>query len=159
MRLYTFVFLILLGGVISSNTCNKSNLKHSALSNSDTVLFHHRSYCYGRCPVYKILLTGDGKLHYEAIANNADTGHFESTDNLDNWQSFISEAKSLGYFNLKERYDNSGIQDLPMKTTAMRGEHGLKWVYDRYQGPAMMDKLYDRIDTLIAHTHWNLIEN
>lgn len=159
MRLFTLVILILAAGMMSSSTCKNATLQKATLTSSDTVFFHHRSYCYGRCKVYKLLITGDGTAHYEAIANNETTGLFECARQGETWKEFITDATSMGYFNLDERYDNPGITDLPMKTTAIRGENGLKWLYDRYRGPAMMDKLYERIDTLIAQTTWTPKQN
>jgi hypothetical protein len=154
MRLVTLAILTLIAGLISSSTCKNASGQKVSIAATDTVFFHHRSYCYGRCKVYKLLITGDGTAHYEAIANNETMGLFECRNQGDKWKEFISDATSMGYFNLNERYDNTGISDLPMKTTAMRGEHGLKWLYDRYRGPAMMDKLYERMDTIIAQTQW-----
>ena len=154
MRLIMLAILTLIAGMISSSTCKNAAPKENTVTAADTIFYHHRSYCYGRCKVYTLLIMGDGTAHYEAIANNETTGLFECRDQADTWKEFIADATSMGYFNLNERYDNTGITDLPMKTTAMRGEKGLKWLYDRYRGPAMMDELYERIDAIITQTQW-----
>ena len=69
----------------------------------------------------------------------------------ENITALMELAEDMGYFQLKDVYDNRFVTDLPATITEIDG----KRVMNRYEGPDL-SRLYNQLDTLIENTPWNL---
>jgi hypothetical protein len=71
---------------------------------ADTLIFLHRGACEHRCPVYNIVIFSDGTAIFDGRSYVRRRDVIRTRIGLDATRSLIDEAKTLGFFDLKERY-------------------------------------------------------
>jgi hypothetical protein len=62
--------------------------------------------CYGRCPVYEIMLDQVGNFYYDGRGNVALGGKHELTTNADDVRALYDKLLDLGFLRLREKYEN-----------------------------------------------------
>ncbi|MFN0030786.1 MAG: DUF6438 domain-containing protein [Flavobacteriales bacterium] len=121
----------------------------------DSVLLtYQRTPCFGMCPTFNLTVNQSGLATYEGRNFTDRIGLYQSQWDATALQSVTTMADSIGYFGLDEKYDNEKVTDLPTIHTAILKNGKLKKVANRYKGPKSLQKLYDQLDTLIAHATW-----
>lgn len=90
----------------SSGNTNQSNI----LKNSIKITMS-RTACFGACPIYYLEIDGDGKVIYRGYKNVDVIGVRISFIPVDKARILVNQFNSLGYFNLKDRYDEASITE------------------------------------------------
>ncbi len=120
----------------------------------DTFFYYQRGACYGMCPIFNLTIFTDGQAIYEGKNFVDRIGFYRTTMDETVLQKITKSAMSIGYFSLEEEYDNPHITDIPTTKTALRSEYTLKWVTNRYKGPASLKIFYNEVDSIIGHQTW-----
>ncbi len=115
-----------------------------------------RTFCFGTCPVYIFKINNDGTASYEGIRNVKKLGTYSSKVTPAQMNSLIQIAKSIRFLELKAKYDNEMVTDLPSTTTSIVIDGKRKEVMRRYQFPQEIKKLEDAFDELIESLNWKL---
>ena len=113
---------------------------------SDVKITLERTACFGTCPIYSLVISGDGNVTYEGK-------RFVKTLGVQTYQIPVSDVEELvalvyqkNYFSLKDRYEFSAT-DLPTVITTVRVEDEIKTV-ENYggAGPAQLHEIERKID-------------
>lgn len=115
-----------------------------------------RTFCFGTCPVYVFKINNDGTASYEGVRNVKRMGTYSAKVTPAQMNKLIEVAKSIGYMDFKDKYDNESITDLPSTTTSIVIDGKRKEVMRRYQFPKEIKVLEDAFDVLIETLDWKL---
>jgi hypothetical protein len=77
-----------------------------------------RTACFGTCPIYKLVVYGDGRVEYEGERFVAVTGSQSSTISPDQVRDLVAAFEQADYFNLKDDY-TAPVTDLPTTITSV----------------------------------------
>ncbi len=120
----------------------------------DTFFYYQRGACYGMCPIFNLTIYNDGHAIYEGKNFVDRIGIYRTTMDEAVLQKVTQAAESIGYFSFEDIYDNPHITDIPTTKTALRKDYKLKWVTNRYKGPAGLKVFYNEIDSIIEQHNW-----
>lgn len=123
----------------------------AAVSPTDTLVYYRRTPCFGRCPSFELIVYRNRTARYDGQNFVNRIGKYTGKVSEENITVLMELAEDMGYFQLKDVYDNRFITDLPATITEIDG----KRVMNRYEGPDL-SRLYNQLDTLIENTPWNL---
>jgi hypothetical protein len=121
-------------------------------------IFYERTPCFGTCPHFEFKAFASGKCNYIGLRFADREGHFEASASPKNVQGIISLAKQIGFFEMKDFYDDRMVTDLPSTTVELTSEGISKSVLNRYKGPEEIKELYEKLDDLIDSLDWKSIE-
>lgn len=121
---------------------------------NDTMLYYSRGACFGMCPIFELTVMKDGRAVYLGKNHVDRIGRYQAMVSYTDVQQVLSKANEIGYFDLKEVYDNENVHDLPNIITGIAHEGHLHRVRNRYKGPAALRNLYTQLDTLIERQSW-----
>ena len=113
-----------------------------------------RGACFGRCPVYRIKVFNSGFVLYDAIKWTPQEGLFSTRLSTDEMRSIAEEAKRIGYFEMDDVYDNTGVSDLAANITKVNAYGHVKKIKNRYNGPAELRSFERFIDSVFVNTEW-----
>ena len=128
----------------------------------DSVITLERHTCESHCPVYRVVLFGDGTVIYYGEYYVRRTGVVPSHIDPELFRSLIASAERIGYFSLKSEYGYHGtndcdyrIPDAPIVSTSVTAgskSHGIIH-HHRCGGPipAQLSKFEDEIEK-VANT-------
>jgi uncharacterized protein DUF6438 len=116
-----------------------------------------RSGCYGRCPVYKIEIHGDGTVLYDGTINVAHKGRHTAKLSHESLVELVDFFRKANYFSLNDRYA-SGITDNPTYETSLSFDGASKSVVD-YVGqkvgmPSTVSDVEAAIDRISGASSW-----
>ena len=103
----------------------------------EIILKFEKTACFGKCPVYSVLIFSNGTVSYEGRANVDKIGIFESFVNDSFVFTVFQEAEKIDFFNLKKQYPNGDdqIPDLPKTITFLKkGKKELE-IVNTYEAP------------------------
>jgi hypothetical protein len=116
-----------------------------------------KTMCFGTCPSYNFEVLSDGhatltvgRFAEDALGRALAHGNYTGTMDLNLIDQIVIKAKSLDYFSLKEKYDDSNLMDLPAAISTIEGHY----VYNRYNGPDL-DELYLLIERSMSTVDWH----
>lgn len=112
-----------------------------------------KTYCYGKCPVYKMTIYSDGKAVLEGKSNIEMTGVWETQLTKEELEKFILTAEKINYFDLEDKYD-SPITDLPSTTTSIVIDGKRKEVYRRADYPQRILVFEEVFTDLLTNKKW-----
>ena len=122
----------------------------------ELVVTLQKTPCYGECPVYNFQVLDDGRatlsvgrITSEKFGLNLKEGDYEGTISSEKIQEIIDLAESVDYHNLKVKYDDEKVMDLPASISSIEGYK----VFNRFEGPNL-DPLYSLIEKTMAETMW-----
>jgi hypothetical protein len=124
---------------------------------SDVVITLERTMCYGTCPVYKLVVRGNGVLSYDGEYFVKVTGHQTATVSEAQIRDLLSEFKKAHYFALKDSYDSYDCTCMPDTITSLSVGGRTKRVF-HYHGdcsaPKRLTRLEDAIDRIVDTGRW-----
>lgn len=124
-------------------------------ADEDTLLLSfERTACYGRCPIYKIKAYKSGFTTFEGLNFTEKLGFFASRIELSELERLYEEAESIGYFEMKDKYDKEGVTDLP-SVISMIDMHGKKKrIVARLDVPQQLQDFHQEIDDTFDQLSW-----
>lgn len=119
-----------------------------------------RTACFGKCPVYQVQFFADGRIVYEGKRNVDFIGWYEGRISNEKVAEILKQAKQIGYFNLSNKYPNSGpeIVDLPSTVTFIKMDEQEKTVVDRHDSPLHLQRFERYMDDMIKGIKLDKIE-
>lgn len=123
------------------------------------VIEYRRTPCFGTCPIFNFKVYEGGLAMYEGKNFVDMIGNYEAQVSKEQIAEIVAVAKSIGFFEMKEVYDNDGVTDLPSVYVSVASDKGLKQVKSRYQGPKELKTLTEKMDVLIKELDWKLMSN
>lgn len=159
-KLFTTVIILLSFLVIScknkekiSKVQNNSNSTTTAkkVTKKEDSLFAYieRTPCHGTCPTYKISIYKSGYAIYQGIRFVKNVGTYEAFISQKKLADLKSEALKIKYFDLKDKYVNPGITDLPSMIITLNFDGQKKTVVSEYSPPESIVSFGKYFDSLM----------
>ncbi|MGB1040795.1 MAG: DUF6438 domain-containing protein [Flavobacteriales bacterium] len=111
-----------------------------------------RSVCFGTCPAFEAKIFGNGIVVYEGIKNVKRLGKYKGKISVDEINRFMLTASKLGFFKLKDKYDNPNVTDLPTAVTFLNYNGKKKKVICRFECDEAVQKINKMFDELLDKT-------
>ena len=111
-----------------------------------------RSVCFGTCPAFEAKIFGNGIVVYEGIKNVKRIGKYKGKISVDEINRFMLTASKLGFFKLKDKYDNPNVTDLPTAVTFLNYNGKKKKVICRFECDEAVQKINKMFDELLDKT-------
>ncbi len=161
----SFFFALLLGQVscaskkaaqdINATDVTEQTSNTTKVSKSDTLFASlDRSFCFGKCPVYKVEIYQSGYAVYTGQANTDMIGTFTSHFSKEQLNSLVKVAKEINYMSLDDVYDNPGITDIPSHISSIVIDGKRKEVKRRVKYPESILSFENQIDQIVSEVKW-----
>lgn len=116
-----------------------------------------RTACFGKCPVYSLLIKGDGTVIYSGVDFVKIKGIQEAKISKDAVNRLITEFEKADYSSLKDSYTAFGKSDMPSVNTSISMGYMTKSV-KHYHGdssaPKQLTDLENKIDEIVNTAQW-----
>jgi serpin B len=107
-----------------------------------------RIACFGFCPIYSILIHGNGTVNYEGIRFVETNGTKTYKIPIDHVKELVTLIDEINYFSLDDRYEIQ-VTDLPSAITTITIGDQTKSVYNYgNSGPQKLQHLEEKIDEM-----------
>lgn len=125
-------------------------------------LIVNKSPCFGTCPMYKLEITKEGKAYLDArnFLKNDLKGKYTARLSSAQLQNLATELNRLDFTDLKDRYGDNRVTDLPATDLEIRyNGNNTKKIYDYgNQGSPALAKFYAYVDSLVYAQQWQKAE-
>lgn len=123
----------------------------------DVIITLERTACFATCPIYKLTISGDGKVVYEG-KKFVNIIRMRTTQiSEDKIKELIDKFNRINYFSLKDSYMN-GIcaTDYPSAITSITINGKTKKItnYHGCPSPKKLQQLEDKIDKIANSNKW-----
>ena len=155
-----FLFLVITLDLVKAQSskftdeqATSGNTNQSSIDKNSVNITMSRSACFGACPVYYL------EIIYRGYKNVDVTGDRISLIPVDKIRALVNQFNSLGYFNLKDRYDEANITDQASVQTSIRIDGIFKSVH-HYLGTVnspelvKLRQLENMIDEVANSSQW-----
>jgi hypothetical protein len=116
-----------------------------------------RSACFGTCPVYSIIINGDGVVNYQGEKYVKQLGDIKTTIPPSKVKTLIDTLLKEDYLNLADSYNKMEMTDMPSVITSLTINGKTKSI-EHYLGdrsaPEKLTKLEDNIDAAVNSLQW-----
>jgi Domain of unknown function (DUF6438) len=119
-----------------------------------------RTPCFGRCPVFKIELFGDGKVVYEGRAFSTRLGTHKAIASPELMKAILQKASDIKYltFNAKYPKGESMITDIPTTISYVKLGTESKMVYNNYDAPTELLEFERWLESQFEGLKWDAKE-
>ncbi len=118
----------------------------------------HREACYGRCPIYSLVIYRDGAAEYDGERFVKTVGHVTGHVTLDQVAALDKLFTSHGYLGLKDAYVSYDMTDSSSAETSYHPAEGKPKTIAHYHGdtsaPAILDEIEDGFDQVVKSDQW-----
>ena len=129
---------------------------------NDIQITLERTICFGRCPIYRVTIRGDGSVTYEGWKFVKVEGTHGKKIPAAKVQELVRSFTDIDYFNLKDVYDSEinadgsmmTPTDMPMIITSLTLNGRSKRVEDSFGAPQKLLVLEKKIDQLAGTSMW-----
>ena len=129
----------------------------SSISGEELLIRLERTACFGKCPVYSLMIKGDGTVIYSGVDFVQTRGIQETTISIDAINQLVAEFEKADYFSLKDSYTAFGVSDMPSANTSI-SMGGKTKAINHYLGdrsaPEQLTELENRIDEIVNSAQW-----
>jgi Domain of unknown function (DUF6438) len=108
-----------------------------------------RTACYGACPVYSVVILGDGTVTYTGRTNVRVAGVKTKTIPAETVRDLAHYIESAGFFEMKDEY-SALVTDLPTTYVTVTLGRRTKKIKDYFGAPAALKEIEARIDQIAA---------
>lgn len=112
-----------------------------------------RTPCFGNCPTYTMTIYTDGFVEFHGTRGVDMIGDYTTTISDKKLENFKTQAKAIGFSEMKDKYDGP-VSDLPSTTTVLMIDGERKEVYRRFDYPKRILILEQCFDDLIKTEKW-----
>lgn len=124
------LILVLLITAVSLLIALPLNRGGSTASSNDFTISITRGPCFGFCPAYTLKITAKGDAIYTGESNTAVDGQtIDYRVDKDDVGKLVAKVEELGFFNLKDRYENKFVTDLPSQEITVVSNGKTKTIY------------------------------
>ena len=154
------VLLLLIAFLTGCTTISKNdgtNKSSSPVTQEELVIKLERTACFGACPVYSLMIKGDGTVIYAGEDFVKTEGIQETKISMDAINQLILEFDKVDYFSLKDSYTSFGKSDMPSANTSI-SIGGTTKAVKHYLGdpnaPKQLTELENKIDEIVNSAQW-----
>jgi (2Fe-2S) ferredoxin len=155
-RYFLSIIIILFVLVLSAVGCGEPKTPLPTDLQS-VVITLERTACYGYCPVYKLVIYGDGRVIYEGTKYVETLGTKMGSISEEKVKQMIYEFRKINYFSLKDSYQHLDATDMPGVITSLTID-GQKKTVNHYHGdfnaPKSLTNLENKIDQIVSSDQW-----
>jgi len=158
--LFLIVFSIGLVALITLVCGCKKDVTNEPLSpaiHDGLVIRLERTACFGKCPVYSLMIKGDGTVIYSGVQFVKIAGIQETTISKGAVEQLLMEFEKADYFSLDDSYTKFGKSDMPSANTSI-SLGGQTKAINHYLGdltaPKQLIALEDKIDEVVDSAQW-----
>jgi (2Fe-2S) ferredoxin len=147
----------LLTGCIRLAEKDGASKPSSPVTHEDLVIKLERTACFGKCPVYSLMIKGDGTVIYAGVDFVKTKGIQETKISMDAVDKLLMEFEKSDYFSLKDSYTGFGKSDMPSANTSISlgGQtKAIKHYHGDLTAPKQLTELENKIDELVNSTQW-----
>jgi putative hemolysin len=116
-----------------------------------------RTACFGTCPIYTLVIYGDGTAVFNGTDFVSQTGEYTTTIAIDDISHLVGEFVQAGYFDWNDAYTNREMTDMPTVITSIKVDGQYKQI-EHYIGdisaPEALTALEDLIDATVNSSQW-----
>jgi len=126
---------------------------------ADVAIRLERTACYGPpCPIYRVTITGNGRVEYEGTAYVEVTGKQTGSVSEEEIRQLVSEFMEIRYFSLEDSYVNKIVPDKASAITCITVDGKKTKEIRHYLGdtsaPEELTELEKRIDDIAKTDRW-----
>ena len=129
----------------------------SSISGEELLIRLERTACFGKCPVYSLMIKGDGTVIYSGVDFVQTRGIQETTIPIADVNELVLEFEKADYFSLDDSYTKFGKSDMPSVYTSIT-LGGISKSVEHYLGdltaPKELTELEDKIDEIVNSDQW-----
>lgn len=118
------------------------------------VIAFDKTPCFGRCPVYKVKVYASGFAIYEGVNFAEKMGLYSTQLKPSQIENIYQSALEIGYFDLKEEYDDPHITDLPSTISRINFNGNDHRVTARYNVPEKLKIFHDNLAVTLLEKDW-----
>lgn len=148
-RILVIIVILSVIGMAISFQMDFLYIPSSAPANTtDIEIKLEKTACYGPCPIYSVIIYGDGIVLYDGIQhvdNICKSTHQISKEDVDDLVELIY---NLNYFSLKDRYEANWIDDSTVITSVKINSDEKTVVNYGHYGPDRLHNIEKKIDDL-----------
>ena len=137
MRVYLLVLILFISSCFNFT-------KQKELQSPEKIISLEKTACFGRCPVFKIIIYNNGECLYNGIKFVKKSGEYNLKINEREVDEILSQATEIGFDNLKNEYSER-ITDLPTTYIMINN----KKIKDYYGAPSELKDLEKLIEKII----------
>ncbi|MEO1449998.1 MAG: DUF6438 domain-containing protein [Bacteroidota bacterium] len=151
MNRMLFVWALLLGLAACKSSKETTNAANSTGEiPADFALTLERSGCMGTCPAYMIHVQADGKVFYDGYSHAPLKGKHTKQISEARVKALIKALNDARFWEMKAKYDNPNITDLPSTTLKATLDGKSHSVLDRFESPDEVKNLSILVDEIIG---------
>jgi len=140
------------------NSSDKAEFKN--VSKDDSLFAYiRRGACFGKCPTYELRIYNSGYTELNGIRFVDLIGEYTTTISKEKMRAFVEKAKSIGYMEMEDVYDNEMVTDLPEMQTSIVINGIRKAVRRRYNFPQEIVSFEKLFDALLESEKWKMISS
>jgi len=140
---------------IMDNSQNSESSEFKNVTKDDSLFAYiKRGACYGKCPTYEIKIYNSGFAELTGTRAVDLIGEYTTTISKDKMIALLEKAKSIGYQNMDDVYDDPMITDLPETKTSIIINGKRKSIRRRVNFPMEILKFEELFDQLLESEKW-----
>jgi len=165
------LFFAVLASTISCKNQKNTGAENSASTNAHTdtvvvivekpaepkdslVIAFDKTPCFGRCPVYKVKVYASGFAIYEGINFAEKMGLYSTQLKLSQIENIYQSAVEIGYFDLKNEYNDPLVMDLPSTISRINYKGNDHRVMARNNVPEKLKIFHDNLAVTLLEKDW-----
>lgn len=121
---------------------------------SNLVITLQRGACFGTCPIYTVVLRGNGAIEFNGEQFVQAQGLHTDTLALREVQELVHAFHTSGFFSMQDSYSNDRISDLPLTSVTFTDGTITKRTENYYGAPEALRALEQRIDSVLQTQRW-----
>jgi len=137
MKNYLLVFILFFSSCFNLT-------KQKELQSPKIIISLEKTACFGRCPVFKIIIYNNGEALYNGKKFVKKVGEHDLKVSKREIDKILSKAKKIGFNNLKNEYSER-ITDLPTTYIMINN----KKIKDYYGAPSELKDLEKLIEKIV----------
>lgn len=148
--------LIIVSVVLLIFSCKSSeNVAGFNMKDEDSLFVEmERSVCFGACPWYILKIYESGYATYEGKKHVDKNGLHTTTFTSEDLKTIYDEMERIKFFELKDKYDNPNVTDLPSTQISVQVNGKRKSIYDRFDSPVALNNFEKLIDQISDSKEW-----
>ena len=137
MKNYLLVFILFFSSCFNLT-------KQKELQSPKIIISLEKTACFGRCPVFKIIIYNNGEALYNGLKFVKKVGEHDLKVSKREIYKILTKAKKIGFNNLKSEYSER-ITDLPTTYIMINN----KKIKDYYGAPSKLKDLEKMIENIV----------
>jgi hypothetical protein len=132
-------------------------LPSAAYDPQSVLISLERGPCFGSCPVYRVVMYGDGTVRYDGKDHVRVRGSQAAVIASETVKELAGEIERIGFFNLRDSYTEVGVTDAPtvFLSVALDGKKKqVKHYLGDFRAPKTLEAIETRIDEVAGTARW-----